>query len=234
MPSVFLSLLRLFASMHDAFILQENLNSLQLWENNNSMELSPPKYKVPTNQTKPLKTSYNIHNVTLEKVNSAKYLVVEIHKKLKWKQHVANTCKKAKRIINFLQRNLRGCTKSLKTKAYNTYVKPILNYASPIWNLVNNHSLTKQVKQVQRKAVHFVSSDWSWNSSPSEMIGALGWNSLELLRKRSSLVMLHKIVNEEIVSAQDLLPKFSRGSSSNFQQVRVLAYSNSFIPSITK
>ena len=86
--SVFLSLLRLFAddaylgiinSMHDAFILQENLNSLQLWENNNSMELSPPKYKVLTNQTKPLKTSYNINNVTLEKVNSAKYLVVEIH-----------------------------------------------------------------------------------------------------------------------------------------------------------
>ena len=58
------------------------------------------------------------------------------------------------------------------------------------------------------------------------MIGALGWNSLELSRKQSSLVMLYKIVNEQIASAQDLLSKFSRGSSSNFQQVlgRVLAY----------
>ena len=89
---------------------------------------------------------------------------------------------------------------------------------------------------MQRKAARFVFSDWSWNSSPSEMIGALGWNSLELLRKRSSLVMLHKIVNEQIESAQDLLPKFSRGSCSNFQQVlgRVLAYSNSFVPVTTK
>ena len=58
-----------------------------------------------------------------------------------------------------------------------------------------------------------------WNSSPSEMIGALDWNSLELLCKGSSLVMLDKIVNGQIASAQDLLPKFSRCSSSNFQQV---------------
>ena len=34
--------------------------------------------------------------------------------------------------------------------------------------------------------------------------------------------MLHKIVNEQITSTQDLLPKFSRGSSSNFQQVKYL------------
>ena len=104
-------------------------------------------------------------------------------------------CRQHLKKINFLQRNLRGCTKSLKANANNTYVKPILNFASPIWNPVNNHSLTKQIEQVQRKAARFVSSEWSWSSSPSEMIGALDWNSLELLHKRSSLVMLHKSVN---------------------------------------
>ena len=49
------------------------------------MEFHPHKCKVLTitNKTKPLKISYNIHNVTLEKVDSAKYLGVEIHKKAK-------------------------------------------------------------------------------------------------------------------------------------------------------
>ena len=49
-------------------ISQEDLNSLQVWEKNNSMEFHPHKCKVLTitNKTKPLKTSYNIHNVTLE------------------------------------------------------------------------------------------------------------------------------------------------------------------------
>ena len=37
-----------------------------------------------------------IHNIILEKVNSAKYLGVEIRKKLKWKQHEANSCNKGK------------------------------------------------------------------------------------------------------------------------------------------
>ena len=115
-------------------------------------------------------------------------------------------------------------------------MKPILNYASPIWNPVNNQFLTRQIEQVERKAARFVSSDWSWSSSPAEMIGSLGWSSMELSRKRSSLVMLHKVVNGQIASAQDLLPKFSRGSRSNFQQVlgRVLVYSNSFVPVTTK
>ena len=92
-----------------------------------------------------------------------------------------------------------------------------------VWDNNNSmefHSLKCKVLTITNNIL--VTSDWSWNSSPSEMIGALGWNSLELLRKQSSLVMLHKIVNGQIASAQDLLPKFSRGSSSNFQQVFAL------------
>ena len=246
MPSVVLSLLRLFAddaylyrvikSNHDAFILQQDLDRLQAWEKDFNMEFHPKKCKVlsVTNKTKPLKTSYKIHNETLESVDSAKYLGVEIHKKLKWKVHVANICKKSNQIINFLQRNLRGCTRSIKTKAYNIYVKPILNYASSVWNPVNNDTLTKQLEQVQRKAARFVNSDWSWNSSPSSMINDLGWESLESCRKRNNLLMFHKIINERIVLPQDFLPKRAR-IDNKFQKVhgRVLAYSNSFIPITT-
>ena len=112
----------------------------------------------------------------------------------------------------------------MKAKAYNIYVKPILNYASSIWNPVNNQY------KVQRKAARLVTSDWPWNSSPSKTIGALGWNSIELLRKLSSLVILHKIVNGQIALAQDLLTKFSRGSSSNFQQA--VSYTHLTLPTI--
>ena len=201
MPSVVLSLLRLFAddaylykiikSTNDALILQQDLDRLQTWERNFNMEFHPKKCKVlsVTNKTKPVHASYKIHNEILENVDSAKYLGVEIHQKLKWNIHVANVCKKSNQIINFLQRNLRGCNKSIKAKAYNTYVKPILNYASSVWNPVNNDTLTKQLEQVQRKAARFVCSDWSWNSSPSTMIRDLGWESLELSHERNNLLI---------------------------------------------
>ena len=108
------------------------------------MQFYPQKCKVLTitNKIKPIETSYTIHHENLEKVESSKYLGVEIHKKLKWNRHVGNVCKRANCALSFLQRNLRGCSKSIKTKAYNTYVKPILNYASTSWNPVNNQSLT--------------------------------------------------------------------------------------------
>ena len=246
MPSVVLSLLRLFAddaylyrlinSLNDAKILQDDLNQLQSWENDFNMEFHPKKCKVLTitNKTKPIKTSYKIHNETLENVESAKYLGVEIHKKLKWNIHVANTCKKANQTINFLQRNLRGCKKSIKIKAYNIFVKPILQYASTVWNPVNCIGLTKQLEQVQRKAARFVCCDWSWRSSPSKMIDELKWDSLEALRKRASLQMLHKIIYDEIALPRDFLPKRTR-CGAKFQQIhgRVSAYSNSFVPVVT-
>ena len=44
------------------------------------------------------------------------------------------------------------------------------------------------------------------------------------------------IENHLLILGIDLLPKLTRGSSSNFQQVpgRVLAYSNAFVPVTTK
>ena len=94
MPSVISSLLRLFAddsylyriikSIQDSQILQNDLNNLQSWEQNNSMEFHPQKCKVLTitNKIKPIETSYTIHHENLEKVESSKYLGVEIHKKI--------------------------------------------------------------------------------------------------------------------------------------------------------
>ena len=48
-----------------------------------------------------------------------------------------------------------------------------MSYASTSWNPVNSQLLTKKLEQVQRKAARFVYSNWSWESSPSEIIRTL-------------------------------------------------------------
>ena len=222
-------------SINNSRILQKDIDRLQVWEDHFNMEFHPKKCKVLTitNKTKPLKTSYTIHDVALESVASAKYLGVEVHRKLKWNTQVAIVCKKANQTINFLARNLRGCKKSIKSRAYTIYVKPILTYASSVWNPVNNQSLTTQIEQIQRKAARFVYSDWSWQSSPSEMMKNLSWKSLEFNRKQDSIQMMHKIVNGNIILPPDFLPKKSR-DNVKFQPIngRVMAYSNSFVPTV--
>ena len=123
---------RTIQSETDAALLQEDLNSLQVWENTWKMEFNPDKCEAisVTNKRNPIKTSYNIHDKTLKYVKSAKYLGVTIDNKLTWNSHVDNICKKANSTRAFLQRNTRMCPRHIKARCYTTYVRPTLEYAS--------------------------------------------------------------------------------------------------------
>ena len=187
MPPCVKSQIRLFAddaylyrvidSMEDSTSLQADLNQLQEWEKFWDMEFHPGKCKslTVTNKTKPICSTYNIHNENLENVTNAKYLGVTINKNLKWNIHVDSICKKAIQKQRFLQRNMRKCSRKSRIKAYKTYVQPILNYASPVWNPVATKTLCDKLENVQRKAARFVFNDWSWESSPSRMIKKFDW-----------------------------------------------------------
>ena len=224
LPQCVKSKIRLFAddaymyctinTVKDTADLQNDLYELQAWEKKWSMEFHPDKCKVLciTNKTKPCIGNYTIHDKSLERVNQAKYLGVMLHKNLKWKPHVDMICKKANNTRNFLQRNLRGCSRSTKVKAYQTYVKPIINYASTVWNPVGygNQRLRNQIKMIQPKSARFVFADWQWQASPTDMIKKLNWSSLESDRIRSNLLMIHKIIHNCIALLVSMLLKSSR------------------------
>ena len=92
----------------DADILQHDLNQLQKWEEENSMEFHPKKCQVLkiTNKKKVNPAKYSIHDTTLQEVNQAKYLGVTITNKLTWKEHVSDSCRKTNSTLAFLRRNL--------------------------------------------------------------------------------------------------------------------------------
>ena len=65
---------------------------------------------------------------------------------------------KANRVLNFLKRNLKKCPKSIKEKAYTctTYVRPITEYASTVWDPHTNLKVkTRKIEKVQRRAARF-------------------------------------------------------------------------------
>ena len=57
-----------------------------------------------------------------------------ISKDLKWNTQVSNICTKANRTLGFLRRNLSSCPQDIKEVAYKGLVRPILEYASPVWD----------------------------------------------------------------------------------------------------
>jgi len=107
------------------------------------MSFNPSKCEVLniTNKRNITKYPYKIHNKVLGVTPVAKYLGVNIDNKLSWNYHIATLTKKAYGINAFLQRNLRKCPRHIKEKCYKTLVRPLLEYASVVWDPYNKKAI---------------------------------------------------------------------------------------------
>ena len=146
-----------------------------------------------TRKHKKILHQYKLHNQTLERVDKATYLGVQLSSDLSWASHINKTCDKANKQVAFLRRNLRINTTHVKETAYKGLVRPILEYCSPVWDPYNIKKYVTNIEKVQRRAARFVCRRFHNMSSPTEMIQQLKWESLEHRRRISRLTMFYKI-----------------------------------------
>ena len=135
----------------------------------------------------------------------------------------------------FLQRNLRKCSSTIKSLAYNTYVRPIVEYASVVWSPYTKADISR-IEMVQRKATRFAFNDFSSYSSVSSMLTKLNWQSLEQRRTKAIIIMFYKIINNliSINFSQHIHSKTSctRAHFNKFISLpaRLNCYYHSFLP----
>ena len=113
---------------------------------------------------------------------------------LKWTTHINNITKKANSTMSFIRRNISSCPPKAKSNAYQTYVRPTIEYASTVWS-PHTECLTNQVEMVQRRAARFVKHDYARTSSVTDMITDLKWDTLQHRRNVARVSMLYKITN---------------------------------------
>ena len=80
---------------------------------------------------------------------------------------------KASRTLNFVRRNLYGCTPDVKAKAYQSLVRPQLEYAVAAWDPYT-HKNIQQLESVQHRAARFVKHDYRYTTSVSGLLKDLG------------------------------------------------------------
>ena len=164
------------SSDQDARTLQSDLDKLEKWETSWLMAFHPEKCNVLTITKKrnPIKFNYTLHGHSLEHVTSAKYLGCTITSDLKWGPHINNICNKANSTIGFLKRNLNIANKSVKERAYQSLVRPSLEYSSAVWD---PHQ--QQDKQRLERIQRYITNRYHNTSSVSGMLDQLEWPSLE-------------------------------------------------------
>ena len=228
------------SNLEHARILQEDLDRLAKRSLEWDMEFNPSKCTVihVTRSKSIVPSQYTLYGQVLESVSSSKYLGVTLNDHLTWNDHIQNTVTSANKTLGFLRRNIRTKDSSIREVAYKTLVRPILEYSSPVWSPHTKSNIHK-IEMVQRRAARWTLCRFSSYDSVSDMLGDLGWRSLEDRRTDSRLCLFYKIVHGLV--AVPLPPYvvhtqvFTRHSASHplaFRQIHTIAdyYKYSFFP----
>ena len=209
LPNQLSSTVRLFAddtivyrTIHnsdDETKLQEDLDKLAEWEKNWQMEFNPDKCKVlriakSKMQNLNLNTHYNLHGKSLEMAKEVKYLGLTITSDFSWNAHISNINSKANRTLGLLKRTLKLRSRHLKATAFKTIVRPVIEYASSVWDPYTEDNI-KKLERIQRRAARYSLCRYDRIDSVTEMLKELNWETLAERRQRSRLTMLYKMTH---------------------------------------
>ena len=158
-----------------------------------------------------------MHGHILEQVQSAKYLGITISSDLKWNKHIQQSAAKANQSLSFVRRNLKISSKLVKERAYQTIVRPKLEYCCTVWDPYTSENIYR-LEQVQRRAARYTCNRFHNTSSVSDMLQNLKWQTLQERRLKTRLQMFHKVINNEIaIPSQDILIKSQSKTRSTHQ-----------------
>ena len=206
LPEKLSSQVRLFADdtavyltiggLDDGTVLQNDLDKLSLWESQWDMEFNPSKCQVVrvTTARKAINTVYTLHGQILEVVTSAKYLGVDISSGLSWNSHIDRITGNANRTLGYIRRNIKSKNQKVRETAYNTLVRPQLEYAAPIWDPYTKEK-TLQLEKIQRRAARWTTSNYDYRSSVTSMLDQLNWRTLEQRRADARLCLFYKMIH---------------------------------------
>ena len=184
-------------SEDDSSTLQSDLDILSAWESRWDMEFNPSKCQVVhvtgSKLKKPIKTDYLLHGQVLEAVTCARYLGVDISSDLSWNFHVDRITGNANRTLGFIRRNIKTKMSRVRETAYNTLVRPQLEYASAVWDPHTDRRIN-QIEQIQKRAARWTVSNFDRQASVTRIIQELGWRTLAQRRADARLCLFYKVI----------------------------------------
>ena len=228
-------------SCQDSDKLQADLDQPQKWESMWLMEFHTSKGQVTSisNKVKPINGKYQIHDHILEQVNCAKYLGIYIDSKLAFNAHVDAIVKKANSTRAFLARNISRCCRKVKQMAYLSYIRPTVEYASPVWDPHTKRNSNK-IEMVQSRCARYATGNFDRTSRLTSWLNCLSWPTLEERRRQYRLAVMYRILHNQVdIHWQSFLTKASsctRGHSCRLfvPFCKNHVYASSFFPRTSK
>lgn len=139
--------------------------------------------------------NYELSGGFIQRVECTKYLGVNIAESMKWDHHIQAIVNKAYKILGLIKMTLWNAPMKVKLLAYKTLVRPIIEYASEVWDPYFAQDIDK-LEMVQRKAVRFV-ADLRGRADVTKAVQELNLETLVQRRKSARIGLLLKIIANE-------------------------------------
>ena len=169
-----------------------DIKAVMKWAGNNKMELNKSKFQLLQHGNKAeLKTPYEIdETVVLEKSQHVKDLGITLSENLSFDQHITNITNEAKKHASWIFRLFDSRDPQNIMLLYNTYVRPRLEYSSPLWSPYQKKHLI-QIESIQRTVTSRMAGMEGMNYW--ERIKELKIPSLQRRRERFQMIHIWKI-----------------------------------------
>ena len=179
----------------DEFHLQHNLNIIKTWSHDFQLPISIPKCSVMHIQHKTTKMSnlpsYFFGMIKLQEITCVKDLGVLFDNRLTFSNNINSIVHKASCRSRLIHKSFTSRQPKLLVHAFTTYVRPILEYCSPIWSPSSIKDITS-IESVQRRFTKKLSG--LFYCTYDDRLKNLGLERLEVRRIRADLILCYKIL----------------------------------------
>ena len=173
--------------------LQSSLSNLSLYASDSQLSINIAKcFVMSVNKSGSESAhSYSINNTVLNRCSSISDLGITVCSNLAFNDHISSIASKALQRSGVFFRGFTSRDLSLLRKAFITYIRPIVEYGSVVWNpsTVYLIDLLESVQRKFTKRVHSIS-----HLPYSERLVKLNLDSLELRRLRFDLIHYFKFL----------------------------------------
>ena len=175
--------------------MQHNLNKLYQWSKDWQLEISTPKCHclniASSRRAYHLDTDYYIGTTLIPRVSSILDLGITVDTNLRMSMHINNIVRKAHSRACLILKCFVSRNVSMMCRAFSVYVRPILEYCSPVWS----PHLTKDIESIESVQRRFTKRlSGLFNLSYVERLELLRLQRLDVRRLIADLIFMYKLL----------------------------------------
>ncbi len=194
--------------------LQMSIDNIGKWCTTWELPINSSKCAVIHYGKSNIVNTYYINGVIIPKVNEVRDLGILQSNNSKYKTHIQNISKKARKIAGLLLRTFRSRHPKVLLPIYKALIRPLVEYGTSVWNSQNKKDI-KEIEHVQRFFTKKISglSRLNYNSR----LLKLELPTLELRRSYFDILMCHKLLHKLVSSKCSEQLKIRQGRTRGHQ-----------------